>query len=299
MDAISDRTACAWCGSALNGEASRSEGRIRCRSCGASTTHPRPTEAELRRAYDTWYRPQAGRFSFPGDALLRRSRALLARRLDRIAPPGSILDVGAGEGVLVRALQRRGREAVGLERGGRRPELRDETLDELGGEWAAVVFWHSLEHLPQPREAIAHAARLLAPGGVLVVALPNSDSLQARAFGDRWLHLDMPLHLVHLPERTLVASLESHGFAVERVSRVRGGQIAIGWLDGLVGWLPGHPSLYQALRRPEARSARLGRANRAAALAGAAVLLPVALAGAALEVALRRPGTAYVEARRA
>lgn len=291
-------TACAWCQSALDGRAARLRGRVRCSSCGAATTDPWPSEEQLAAAYGTWYRPDAGRFGSLGDALLRRSRALQAGRIDRVAPPGPVLDVGAGEGVLVDALRRRGREAVGLERESRRPDVRDEPLEEIDGEWAAVVFWHSLEHLPSPHDAIREAARLLRRGGVVVIAVPNTDSLQARRFGDRWLHLDPPLHLVHLTERALLTGLEEAGLAVERVSHVRGGQIVIGWLDGLVGSLPSHPRLYQALRRPEARSGAMSAPRRAATVAAGTLLLPLAAVLAALEVAGRRSGTVYVEARR-
>ena len=282
---------CAWCGAPAEGSV-RLRGRRRCAACGAATIDPWPSEEELARAYGAWYRPESGRrFAVAGDALLRRTRAALARRLDRIAPPGPVLDVGAGEGVLVEALRRRGRETVGLER-------EDETLDRIEGEWAAVVFWHSLEHLPEPGDAIRHAARLLVPGGVVVVAVPDSASLQARAFGDRWLHLDPPRHLVHLTESALAERLERCGFSVERTSHVRGGQIAIGWLDGLVGSLPGGLDLYQSLRSAPARSAPVSRGRRAAAVAAGALLAPVALACAGVEVALRRSGTVYVEARR-
>ena len=133
--------------------------------------------------------------------------------------------------------------------------------------------------------------------GLLAVAVPNGASIQARLFGDRWLHLDPPLHLVHLTERSLTVGLADAGFLVERVSALRGGQIAIGWLDGLVATLPWDLDLYQALRRPEARSRPLTPGRRAGALAAGALLVPLALAGAATEVALRRPGTVYVEAR--
>ena len=298
MEAAQGRVAsCAWCGAPLDHRAVRLHGRTRCPRCGAATTDPWPSEAELDRAYGSWYRPDSGRFASIGDPLLRRTRAVLAGRLDRIAPPGPVLDVGAGEGVLIDALRRRGRVAVGLERGSEREDLRDESLDQIEGEWAAVIFWHSLEHLPNPGDAIQEAARLLGPQGVTVIAVPDNDSLQARAFGDRWLHLDPPLHLVHLSERSLRSRLAECGFEIERVSHVRGGQIVIGWLDGLVGALPGHPSLYQALRRPEARNRGVSARRRTATLAAGVLMLPMALAGAALEVGLRRAGTVYVEAR--
>jgi hypothetical protein len=130
-----------------------------------------------------------------------------------------------------------------------------------------------------------------------VIAVPNTSSLQASAFRDHWLALDLPRHLSHLPASTLTAGLEKHGFRVERVSQVRGGQIVIGWLDGLVGALPGNLRLYQSLRRGHARSDPLSRRQRAAAVAAGVALLPVALLCAAVEVGLRRSGTVYVEAR--
>lgn len=292
-------TICAWCGSTLDDTALRLPGRTRCARCGAATTDPWPSDAELENAYGTWYRPDSGRFGRLGDALLRRSRGVQAKRLDRIAPSGPVLDVGAGDGALLDALHLLGREAIGLERESRRPDVRDTSIEEVTGEWSAVVFWHSLEHLPRPIEAIGAAARLLRSSGVLVIAVPNSDSLQARLFGDRWLHLDPPLHLVHLPERALISGITRHGFAVERVSHVRAGQIVIGWLDGLVGALPGRPRFYQALREAEARTAPLAKRQRATTVATGVLLFPLALGAAAAEVALRRSGTVYIEARRA
>jgi hypothetical protein len=131
------------------------------------------------------------------------------------------------------------------------------------------------------------------------VAVPNAASLQARIFGDRWFHLDLPRHLVHLPAKTLTARLEELGLGVTRVSHWRGGQALFGWLHGMVGTLPGRPDLYDAIRRPEARSAPLPGGRRAVALGVAVALFPVAAVATAVEVVAKRGGTVYVEARRA
>ena len=290
---------CVWCEAPLDDGSVHLQGRIRCRRCGAATTDPWPTADELEAAYGDWYRPEGGsRFSFAGDAILKSTRGLLAGRIDSIAPSGPVLDVGAGDGTLLDALHRRGREATGLERSSDRADVRDDSLEDVGGEWAAVIFWHSLEHLPEPGDAIRQAARLLKPGGIIAVAVPNGESLQAAAFGDDWLHLDLPRHLVHLSATSLQAGLRGAGFAIERTSFSRGGQIVIGWLDGLVGRLPGRPSLYQALRRPPARKTPQSARPRTLAIAAAVLLLPVAWVAAAIEVAMRRGGTVYVEGRR-
>ncbi len=296
--ATSSPSRCAWCGAPLAEGSTRLGGRIECGRCGAATTDPWPTDEELAAAYGDWYRPEGRRFAFAGDLILSSTRGLTAGRIDSIAPPGPVLDVGAGDGTLLDALHRHGREATGLERSSERPDIRDATLAELDGEWAAVIFWHSLEHLPDPGEAIDQAARLLKPGGVVAVAVPNGESLQAAAFGDRWLHLDIPRHLSHLSATSLKRGLRDAGFEIERTSFTRGGQIVIGWLDGLVGKLPGHPSLYQALRRSGARKSEQSPALRALAIGAAILLLPVAAIAAAAEVMLRRGGTVYVEGRR-
>jgi SAM-dependent methyltransferase len=294
-------TACAWCGADLPPDAPRGGGRVSCARCGAATTDPWPSRATLEEAYRGWYRPSGGRFAGPGDALLRRSRGALARRLARIAPPGPVLDVGAGDGTLLDALRAHGREATGLELVSTRADIRAADITDIDPtpEYAAIVFWHSLEHLPRPAEALARAARLLAAKGVLVIAVPNSGSLQARLFRDRWFALDIPRHLVHLPARAIVERLRELGLEPTRTSHLRGGQVVFGWLHGLVGTLPGHPDLYDAIRRPDARRTSFAPARRAATLAAAAALTPVALAGALTEALARRGGSIYVEAVKA
>ncbi len=270
-----------------------------CQNCRVANTHPWPSEADLSAAYGGWYRPSSGRFSGIGDAVLRRTRGRLARRLDRVAPSGPVLDVGAGDGALLDALTARGRDALGLERESTHPDVRAESLEEIDTTWAAIVFWHSLEHLPDAGEELKRAAELLADQGVLVVAVPNAASLQARLFGDRWLALDLPRHLVHIPAPALMNRLESSQLRIERVSYWRGGQVVFGWLHGLVGLLPGQPDLYDAIRRPEARREKRSSWGRGATLAAGTLLAPFAATAAAIEIAIRRGGTVYVEARRA
>jgi SAM-dependent methyltransferase len=306
---------CAWCGANLALSGNRRSGRVLCRECGAFTISPWPDAATLDAAYAGAYRPASGRFSGPGDRLLAFTRARLASGIDKAAPPGGVLDVGAGAGSLVAALRRRGRAALGLERPDGAgaaaaeqslvtepsldgPLISDAPLSALSGKWAAVVFWHSLEHLPRPALALREAVELLPSGGLMAIAVPNASSLQASAFGDEWLHLDPPRHLTHLSSSLVQRELERLGLRVERVSYWRGGQVMIGWLHGLVRVLPGRPSLYDALRRPQARWEQMDTARRASIVAAAIALAPLAAVLSLIEIALRRGGTVYIEARR-
>src|SRR4051794_34996230 len=89
-----DALRCAWCAAPLDAGARHLGGRTLCAHCGVATTDPWPTHGELDAAYAGWYRPGTGRFDAGGDILLRLSRGALSARLDRLAPPGPVLDVG-------------------------------------------------------------------------------------------------------------------------------------------------------------------------------------------------------------
>lgn len=291
-------TECLWCGAGLDRSALHLAGRVVCGNCGCGTTDPLPDEASLDAAYRT-YRPDGPRFAFGGEALLRRSRATLANRIDRAAPSGRVLDVGAGDGNLIDALSALGRPSIGLERKPARDDILDLPVSEVEGEFAAIVFWHSLEHLPDPSGAIEAAHNLLVPGGLIFIAVPDLAGRQARIFGDRWLHLDLPRHLVHLRSDSLVEGLRRRGFVTEVTSGTRAGQNLIGWLDGLVRSLPGDLNLYQALRRKGSRQIPMTETRRLLSIAAGVVLAPVAIALSAIEIATGRTGSIYVEARRA
>ena len=84
---------------------------------------------------------------------------------------------------------------------------------------------------------------------------------------------------------------------MEEVSYLRAGQNVIGWLAGLVGTLPGGLDLYQALRRPEARNREMSRVQQLTSIAAGVLLVPFAILGTAVEVAARRGGNVYVQAR--
>ena len=295
---LAGTTSCRWCGRPWDDRAERLSGRTRCPQCGVAVTDPWPSPEELARAYAGSYRPESGRFGTFGDRLFSKLRGGLARRLVKIAPEGPILDVGAGDGTLVDALKKAGRDALGLDPYSARQDFISAPVSELEeGRWAGIVLWHSLEHMPDPVGTLRACTRALQPGGVMVVAIPNAASLQAHHCGDLWLALDLPRHLFHIPGQALLGTLRRFGLQTSRVSYWRGGQVVFGWLHCLVKRVSGL-DLYDAIRAPEARSEPLSTGARALALTLGALLLPVALLDSAREILVRRGGSIYVEARR-
>jgi SAM-dependent methyltransferase len=81
------------------------------------------------------------------------------------------------------------------------------------GTFDMASLLHVLEHVPDPRATLTEARRVLAPGGVLLLALPNVDCLEARLFGRDWYPLDLPRHYWGFTPHTLVRLVEECGFA--------------------------------------------------------------------------------------
>jgi SAM-dependent methyltransferase len=75
-----------------------------------------------------------------------------------------------------------------------------------------VTLWHVLEHVPDPLEQLAEIRRVLKPGGLLVVEVPNARSATFSLTKEKWYYLDVPRHLQHFTPSTIDAVLGQAGF---------------------------------------------------------------------------------------
>jgi 2-polyprenyl-3-methyl-5-hydroxy-6-metoxy-1,4-benzoquinol methylase len=123
-----------------------------------------------------------------------RRQAALAWRCERGgARPGRFLDFGCGSGSTVHAATRLGWDAAGIDIDpalveiGKRElgaNLRCGTLPDASlpdGRFDFIRLRDVIEHLPNPHEVLVEIGRLLAPGGVVLIATPNEASLPTRA----------------------------------------------------------------------------------------------------------------------
>src|ERR1019366_7639872 len=129
-----------------------------------------------------------------------------------------------------------------------------EDLGVAGARYDAVILWHVAEHLHEPGATVRAIARLLRPGGVLLIAVPNFGSPEAVLGRAGWFHLDVPRHLVHFTPSTLTAILEAAGFQPVKVTHLVPEYDLFSFVQTAENRL-GLPAnlLYDVLRRPEAR----------------------------------------------
>lgn len=223
---------------------------VRCNACGLVSTEPRLRPEQFADYYPSSYyhagadtgaavgeqheagstAAQGGRAARPprgDDSPVERARLeALVRygpyRLLYRREPGRLLDVGCGTGGLACTFARHGWEVAGVEpsaaaaasAAARGVDVHQGTLDDAPwheSTFDAIIFNHSLEHVPDPLASLRQAVALLREGGLLVVAVPNFGSWQRRVFGSRWFQLDLPRHLQHFDSRTLTTLLQSVG----------------------------------------------------------------------------------------
>lgn len=270
---------------------------------------PRSIE-ELDQAQQNAYGAPTQRFGAVLEGAVRAFRAARARLVQRLVPRGArILDVGCGRGLFLRLLRERGFEVRGTElsEATRRNAYADVPIDagELTaasyppGSFDLISIWHVLEHVRDPHATLDAAHQALAPNGVLLLAVPNFASWQARFGGERWFHLDLPRHLWQFTPTTLRALLTQHGFHVERLRTGQWEMDPYGWVQTLLNRAGfRHNALYDTLRSNPADKADLSLPYRTLQLLLFPLLLPAAFALASLARAVGRAGTVIAVARR-
>ncbi len=202
----------------------------RCGDCGFEFVAPTPSSAELAAYYDRSYAVPLERYAAAGE----RNAARIAD-VERLCPArGRLLEFGASYGHSLALARDRGWEVTGVELSPTASEyarahfgltvfncdLADAPLTEAS--FDAIVGWHVLEHVRDPRDQLLRLARLLKPGGVLALRVPNIASFGARAAGEWWPWMCPPAHLWFFSSQTLPRLLRDCGFEVNEVRTLRG-----------------------------------------------------------------------------
>ena len=78
--------------------------------------------------------------------------------------------------------------------------------------FTVINFFQSLEHHPQPIEALKKSYQLLAPGGICLVEVPNFAGFWRRVFRTFWFPLLVPQHQVHFDLKTMKKASKEAGF---------------------------------------------------------------------------------------
>jgi 2-polyprenyl-3-methyl-5-hydroxy-6-metoxy-1,4-benzoquinol methylase len=124
---------------------------------------------------------------------------------------GTLLDIGAGTGNFCETSKQNSWEVYGVEPSEKAREiaakknifLHQSIEDFKGQQFDVVTLWHVLEHLPDLENTITAIQKLLKPKGVLIVAVPNFNSFDAKHYKRFWAAYDVPRHLWHFSQNSM------------------------------------------------------------------------------------------------
>ena len=207
-------------------------------SLGAYTRRVDATKASTR----GWFDRRAGSYesgftSRWRDPVQRDSLAAL-----ELTTEDRLLDVGCGTGAASRAAAAVAASVVGIDLS---PEMIHQAVDLAEGienvrfevadaeglpfgdrEFTAVLCSNSFHHYPDPLQAVREMARVLAPGGHLVIGDACADLASAR-FADRLLRRFEPGHVRLYRSAELGSFLYGAGLSQVMLRRLSGGGLAI------------------------------------------------------------------------
>ena len=137
---------------------------------------------------------------------------------------GRVLDIGCGNGKLLYILKLLGWDCTGYEPDPVSAKIAQEhykinmyqnDLQEIHDKekpFDLITSSHVIEHLLDPVQNLKQYNDLLRPGGKIIIATPNINSLASSWFKKSWYPLEPPRHLYLFNKKTLTQCLEKAGF---------------------------------------------------------------------------------------
>lgn len=199
--------------------------------CGLVWLDPMPTEADIPKLYATYYTHQVepdriGSIGFRGLlsnkfraarkrayhlllhlTSLRRARFNVGTMYLANDKPGTLLEVGCGNGAFLARMRSRGWQVQGVEVDPTAAKIAEETfglhvnvgtLEEANypnASFDALTMNHVIEHVRDPIGLLRECRRVLKPERKLIMITPNTKGIGHRRFRQNWRGLEPPRHL--------------------------------------------------------------------------------------------------------
>ena len=84
-----------------------------------------------------------------------------------------------------------------------------------------ITLWHVLEHVHTLNETLQDLKSLLSKKGIMMVAVPNAESHDAKMYKNNWAGYDVPRHLWHFSQDTMQALLLRNGFKIVAIAPMK------------------------------------------------------------------------------
>jgi len=204
---------------------------VQCNGCGLVLTNPRPGEEEIGPYYES---QKYVSHSDTKDGIINKLYQLVksytigqkVEMVNGLASKKVILDVGCGTGDFVGTCKSAGWIVQGVEpnktardlvsaKYGFVPSESFERSNYESGSLGIITMWHVLEHVHRLDYYLSSYYDLLDKNGILVIAVPNHTSYDAKHYKAYWAAYDVPRHIWHYAPDTIMQLCKRYGFELK------------------------------------------------------------------------------------
>ncbi len=202
----------------------------KCQNCELVYLNPRPSEKEIGKYYPKTYEKHKIEQKKTFYRIL--VDIFLKLQLNLRIPfkkNGKFLEIGAGQGYLLENAEKIGWNVTGIEINKKAAEkiskklgIKIFTKDLLEckfkkNSFDVVAIIHTLEHMHHPFKELKEIHKILKPGGMIWIEVPNIDSFEFKLFKKKWYALQPPVHLTHFNKKTISKTLNKAGFKIKKI----------------------------------------------------------------------------------
>ncbi len=203
-------------------------GIMNCPACSLLITNPRPDISSISKFYQSEdYISHSGSSKGLINKIYNLAKSFNINSKCRLVhkssgvKTGRILDYGCGRGDFLYSMKQRGWEIDGAEPDAKAAQAASlqcgikiisphDVLSLPDSSFDVITLWHVLEHVHRLNETVARLKSLLKPGAILIIAVPNYESLDARFYKNHWAAYDVPRHLYHFSRKAMFKLLHNH-----------------------------------------------------------------------------------------
>lgn len=180
-------------------------GIFSCKKCQVLFMEPQLSDDEITLLYSEEYYKSWGISGSSENEVSKQMKIdtflLRLKEIQKHVKKGKVLDIGCATGFFLEAAKKLGYEPFGIELSEYSSSLAKnkfgtsaifhgklEDCDFTAETFDVITMFDLIEHVRVPAETLAHAARLLKPGGIIMITTPDNKSLSSKVMGKKWTH---------------------------------------------------------------------------------------------------------------